>query len=260
MRCDYQNLDNGDVRRYWSHGRVWVRRAGEWYRKRCGTLRIEWCSPPHSCAYGVTIGGGDAGCDLGAHLSVPWLVTAYVTLEDAFATCPFDRTVDKGHDRCFDFYFHNWALWYHIGVGSFASWSRDYPWCRWWRQGSIHFDDLLLGKQRHTLEILKENIPLQIPMPEGVYQATAKIERRTWKRPRWFAFSRVSVDVTIPKGIPFAGKGENSWDCGDDGLFGYGAEGTDLDNAIAHGVKSVLQSRRRHGMPSSGAIADALKS
>lgn len=258
MKVDYQNLDEGATRRYWSHGRIWLRRRGEGWNRRCDTLHLEWCAPHATCRYGVTFGGGDAGRDLGCSFSIPWLITFYVTLDNVFPMYAFGTDFDRGHDRVIEIYFSDWAVWYHVWVGSMASWSRDYPWCRWWRQGSLHFANLL-GKQRHTLEVLKEGIPLAIPMPEGVYHAVATIERRTWKRRCWFARQRTYVDVKVPKGIPFAGKGENSWDCGDDGLFGYGVEGTSLEKAIAHGVEVVLTNRRRYGAPSPQAIVKALK-
>jgi hypothetical protein len=181
-----------------------------------------------------------------------------VTIENAFAKAPFDMyDFDRGHDRRIEVYFFQWAIWYSVWVGSFASWSRSYPWCRWWRQGNINILDLLGGKWTHTHEVLQSDIPIIIPMPEGSYKAVASFERRTWKRPRWFATTRLYTDVKVPKGIPFAGKGENSWDCGDDGLFGYGVEGHDIPKAIAHGVESVLKSRKRYGMPSPKAIAEA---
>ena len=104
----------------------------------------------------------------------------------------------------------------------------------------------------------KADIPVVIPMPEGIYHGTAKIELATWKRPLWFAKTQISTSIDCPKGIPFAGKGENSWDCGDDGLFGWGAEGDVVEHAIAHGVEIVLTNRRRYGMPSDHAIQDAL--
>jgi hypothetical protein len=259
MRRDYQNLQDADhPGRYWSHGRVWLRRSGDWYDRRFGTLRIEWTVPCGHCGWSITLGGGDSGRNLGFTFAIPWLLTLHVTLEDVFPMYAFGTNVDRGHDRQIGFYFFKNAVWYHIWVGTMASWSRDYPWCRWWRQGSFHFANLL-GRQTHRLETLKRDIPLEIPMPEGVYHAVAKIERRTWKRPLWFATTRTFVDVTVPKGIPFQGKGENSCDCGDDGLFGYGVEGTSLEHAIAHGVESVLTSRRRYGKPSPAAIEAALR-
>lgn len=255
VRFDYQNLNDGERKRYWSYGRCWLRRKCEW-GARFSALRIEWHAP-RGAHWGITLGAGDGGRDLQVTFSVPFLLTLYITVEDVFKLYAFGTEFDRGHDRQIGFYFFENAFWYHIWVGTMASWSRDYPWCRWWRQGSFHFASLL-GKQTHTLEVLREGIPLAIPMPEGVYHATAKIQRRTWKRRFWLAHSRVETQVDVPKGIPFAGKGENSWDCGDDGLFGYGVNSDSLEHAVAHGVESVLISRRRYGLPSQEAITTAL--
>jgi hypothetical protein len=246
MRFHWQNLNDSDPKRYWLYGRAWL-----------GSLGVEWHAPG-GCRWSVTFGGGDAGRNLSVAFSVPFLLTLYVTLGDVFPRQLFEYDFDRGSDRQIGCYFFEWTFHYDIWVGTMASWSRVYPWCQWWRQGSIDFKNLLLGRQKHQLETLKHGIPVVIPMPEGVYHGTAKIERRTWKRPLWFAFSRVSTVIDCPKGIPFAGKGENSWDCGDDGLFGWGSEGRSVEKAIAHGVQSVLESRRRHGMPSQQAINDAV--
>ena len=141
------------------------------------------------------------------------------------------------------------------------------PWSRWgewrtvdpWYVKGLSFDlKRLLGKQRYVTETIKAGIPIEIPFAEGVYKATAKFEICTWKRPLWFAHTRRYTSVDVPKGLPFSGKGENSWDCGDDGLFGYSVEGHDLEKAIAHGVESVLKSRRKYGHASDAAIREAL--
>lgn len=75
-----------------------------------------------------------------------------------------------------------------------------------------------------------------IPMPEGQYHARVKLERDTWKRTRWpwwpFVFHRVSYQFNIPDGIPFSGKGENSWDCGEDGLYGTGVQADNEGEAV----------------------------
>jgi hypothetical protein len=257
MRWDYQDLNDGEPKRYWSHARGWLRRSGEWYQRRCGVLAIEWSVPCGHCGWSVTFGGGDSGQDLGVTFAIPWLLTVHLTLERVFPVYAFGANFDRGHDRQIGFYFHDWAIWYSVWVGTMASWSRDYPWCRWWRQGSLHFARLL-GKQRYTNVVLREHIPVDIPMPEGVYHGTAKVEQATWKRPLWFRKTRVSTWIEVPKGIPFQGKGENSWDCGDDGLFGCGVSGNDVDEAIGHYVASVLHSRRRYGKPSAESIQKAL--
>lgn len=257
MTRNYQNLDDGEIKRYWSHGRVWLRGAGEWCHRRARTLCLEWTIPCGHCGWSITFGDGDSGSDLGVTLAIPWLITVHATLERIFPMYAFGTNFDRGHDRQIGGYFHDWGFWYHIWVGTMASWSRDYPWCRWWRQGHIDFRNLL-GKPRHTCEVLRANIPVAIPMPEGVYHGVAKVECRRWKRPLWFTMTRVSTWIEVPKGIPFQGKGENSWDCGDDGLVGCGVDGNDVDKAIGHYIASVLRSRRRYGHPSEQAIREAL--
>lgn len=151
--------------------------------------------------------------------------------------------------------FHDWTL--RINPWSLSmEWSSSDPW--WVRGLSFNVQDFMLGRTRYRSETLRDGIPLKIPMPEGVYPAVAKIERCTWKRPRWFGRTRTYVSVDVPKGIPFAGKGENSWDCDDDGLFGYSSEGDSLDRAVAKGVESVLSSRRKYGNASAETIAKSL--
>lgn len=255
MTFSYQNLDDGVLKRYWSHGRMWLRRADWTHDRRCSAVRAEWVVPAGRWHWSITVGGGDSGRDAGFCFTIPFLLTLYVTVEDVFAMYAFGSDFDRGHDREIGISVHDRAIWWHFWVGTMASWSRKYPWCRWWRQGSFHFASLL-GKETHRCEALKRDIPLLIPMPEGVYRAVAKIERRTWKRPLWFARVRVSVDVTIPKGIPFQGKGENSWDCGDDGLYGIG--GDSIEGAIRCAQEAVSRSRQRYGPSSSEAIREAL--
>ena len=265
MKMDYQNLSetrrDTAQNRYWSAGRVWLRR-NDWYGKgsRFGSLNIEWTMPCGHCGWSVTFGGGDSGRNLGFCFAVPFLLTLYVTIEGFFAKQLVEWDFDRGQSRKIGCYFHEWAFWYSIWVDDMASWSRSFPWCKWWRQGSIHFDDLILGRTKCERELLSDKIPIAIPMPEGNYAATAQHERMTWKRPRWFAKTRIYTNVDVPNGgIPHAGKGENSWDCGDDGLCGYSVEGKSLAKAIAHGVESVLESRKRYGMPSAAALATATK-
>lgn len=158
-------------------------------------------------------------------------------------------------DRSCGVSIHGWTI-YLKPWEKWGEWNSADPW--WVRGVSFDVADFALGRTKFNREVLRGDIPIKIPMPEGVYSAVARVERCTWKRPRWFAKARVSVNVDIPKGIPFAGKGENSWDCGDDGLFGYGSEGESIEKAIGKGVTSVLESRRRNGHASAAAITEAL--
>jgi hypothetical protein len=86
-------------------------------------------------------------------------------------------------------------------------------------------------------------------MPEGCYAAKMKKTRSVWKRPRlpWNSFDRLDADIRIEGGIPFQGKGENDYDCGDDGLWGTGCTGHNEAHAVAVVVESVLNSRKKYG-------------
>lgn len=155
--------------------------------------------------------------------------------------------------REFSIAIHDWTV--RLSVWSrYNEWRARDPW--WVRGVSLDLKDLIGGKTRYTCEVVAEGLPCTVPMPEGVYAATAKVERRTWKRPRWFRSVDTSVWLEIPKGIPHAGKGENSWDCGDDGLFGIG--GSSVEDAIRRAQESVTRRRQRYGAASDDAIRRAL--
>lgn len=255
MYWHYHN-DNEDGRK-WTSGRVWLNRSN--YERRsgwlkCSALSLEWAMPPSVCGWGVSFGAGDSGRNLMLHGSIPFLVTIYFTIEDVFPMYFFGTDFDRGHDREITVSFYDWSFRYHLWVGSMASWSRDYPWCRWWRQGHFDFGSLLGPWVASHYTERKESVV--IPMPEGIYKGTATVER--WSRGRrfWFKHRTTEVWLDIPKGIPHAGKGENSWDCGDDGLFGIG--GDTVEGAIGNAVALVLRDRRRYGHASEKAVAEAL--
>lgn len=133
-------------------------------------------------------------------------------------------------------------------------WVRPDGWCRsdpWWKHAiRLPIVDWLLGREECTT---RESQPVDVfvPMPEGSYRAVATAVTHVLTR-RWYWPSRrrESVWLGIPGGIPHSGKGENSYDCGDDGLWAIG--GDTIDEAIGNAVASVLRSRRRHGHDSKG--------
>src|SRR5690606_25314615 len=76
----------------------------------------------------------------------------------------------------------------------------------------------------------------------------------TWKRPRWpFAtrIRRVQIDMDKDEQIPVMGKGENSWDCGEDATYGITVAADTIEAGVAKLVESILRSRRRYGTPPS---------
>lgn len=238
-------------------GKYGVRAWWHFGHRGCIHTEISWWS--HWCHLGVS--SDDEGWTL--HAALPpiaiWLVFDWCGLwlpqrlvDLTWETPPRQVWLPEG--RTCDISFSNWTL-QIVPWGKVMEWASKDP---WWVHGvRIDFKNLLLGRERCDASVLQENIPVLVPMPEGVYAAVAKRERRTWKRPRWFASTRDSVWLEIPKGIPHAGKGENSWDCGDDGLFGIG--GDTLEDAIGNAVKSVLRDRKRYGHASDAAVSEALK-
>lgn len=147
---------------------------------------------------------------------------------------------------------HDWTIWL-TPWGRWGEWRKRDPW--WIRGVSLNFQRLVLGQRVYVAEELAL-VPCHVPMPEGNYSAVAKVQRVTRGFARWWKRTGQEVDLSIPKGIPFAGKGENSWDCGDDGLFGIG--GDSIDNAIQRARDAVTERRRRYGHASAEAVREAL--
>lgn len=134
-----------------------------------------------------------------------------------------------------------------------GTWSKGQP---WWRDFGLNVSDIM-GRTRGSMTVLRSGA-VQIPMPEGSYDGTYEIRRYVtehvgrlgWLRDR--VLGRKTHDVVsidVPGGIPVEGKGENSWDCGMDGVFGQSIPGSSVEVAVGALVGSVLKDRRRHGGP-----------
>lgn len=140
--------------------------------------------------------------------------------------------------------FHDWAVWWKVWVDP-DSWESSRP---RWRDGNLHPIDALFGRQGCTRKVIEERDVL-VPMPEKSYPAKAQLIEFTWKRPRSpFSKTMLRVNLDIPGGIPHAGKGENSWDCGDDATFGLTTgECRTIAEGVGKLVGSCLETRVRYG-------------
>jgi hypothetical protein len=165
----------------------------------------------------------------------------------------FRRRLIKDGDyytRVFQIAWHDGTLWSSIWEKS-GHWSSSDP---WWMHGNFNPKNFLLGRNKYSSEVVEEKRTV-IPMPEGSYPATVKLERCTWKRPRWpRPLYRYSTEITPDQFIPVPGKGENSYDCGDDGVWSQtgpasGPESEWTTEAVAGIVKSALRSRERYAGP-----------
>lgn len=176
------------------------------------------------------------------HVALPLLGQVFLS----FRGDPIPE-LEKGHEFEVRLEPPNVSLTLH-GNGS-GDWRRSDP---WWKRGlRVDLLDLFLGRE----ENFSKSRPLgwvDVPMTEGVYRA--KVYRVTYSsfRPLWpfvsrhtlYDFKRFVGPSKGSKSIPYPGKGESSWNCGMDGVFGcsFPADGS-LQDAIGKVVASVLETR-----------------
>lgn len=134
-----------------------------------------------------------------------------------------------------------------------SHWKRSDP---WWRSFSFGHHDLF-GRTEHVSEEIDTAAP-RLQLPEGFYEATATLERATWRHVRWPGTwldrwrgvqTLTSWKLDVPSGIPVEGKGENSYDCGMDGKYGISGNFPTVADACDAMVAAVLRDRGRYGGP-----------
>lgn len=101
----------------------------------------------------------------------------------------------------------------HLTLRIFSDNDRTHGW--YW---SVFLKDAVLGRETYTttaLTTFKETVR----MPEGAYDANVKVSKVT--RTRRFTGTKRSLrfSVEVEEGVPMAGKGENSYDCGEDATY-----------------------------------------
>lgn len=83
------------------------------------------------------------------------------------------------------------------------------------------------------------------------YKAHWKLDELSRTRQRWpWRYGRsIASWIDVKEPPRFAGKGENSWDCGDDAIYGMGSSERTCAGAVGEYIKAVLKNRERYGMP-----------
>lgn len=131
------------------------------------------------------------------------------------------------------------------------SWTRGQPW--WWHQ-SFEWRALFFGRD-HVETIEVDSGVCVVPMPEANYPAEwqrTRYEHHNTKRLGRLRDSVLGIRthelVTVEPGkpVPVPGKGENSWDCGDDAIHALSAPGS-VEEVIGHLVADALRTRKRYG-------------
>lgn len=234
MRFHWQNLNerrrgaDGDT----PTGTPWHGRA--WLHFEHHEAHAEWVIGSVATHLGVKF--GDEGILFSFALP---LLSLYVGLNGP----RFWRDYRKGQKEI-RLSVHDWALWWNFWTDPY-SWRSSTP---RYRNGSFHVLDFLLGKHRHSERDLAWRW-VSVPMPERSYYGAARLFESTWRRPRWFPKRLVRVEIKMLDGerVPHPGKGENSWDCGEDGTYGITCAAGTIDAGVGELVKSTLEQRSRYG-------------
>lgn len=217
------------MRKFWYFGKNHEHSVELELGKRRGTFALE-----------LQVGGGDGDVFM-FHIALPFLLNLFFVLKSWGLSRKFN--LPDSWPRTTGFYITPELMVAQI-------WNDDSVWRKGKsRHWSISPGQLLLGQQKFTRETLWEGIA-SVPMPEGEYEATVKHKRMTWTRKR-FPFlrkTRTGWDFEFGDyGIPVPGKGENSWDLGEDAIYGISVSGDTLDDAIERVRESAFTSRDRYG-------------
>jgi hypothetical protein len=256
-----QNLNEdraGNVKGWPYHGRCWMHLASQ--SKRSKTFRFSWNLWTHFC--GVSLGTDSEEGGLSFFVGLPpvafWVgvpVPAQKLLQNDFWARWNEKTGGyKGSHRytsfrVFDVRVHDQTL--HWSFLKFDwGWSRQMP---KWMDGHFGLRDIkqaLLGKEKYEEHVYQER-DIVVTMPEGEYKGKAKQFDGVWFHERFdFIEKRVPrVSIELVEAIPFSGKGENSWDCGEDGTTGITCFARTIEEGIGQLVGSVLETRKKRGDP-----------
>lgn len=203
------------------------------------------------CSVGLHVGNDEHA--IGLNLCVPYVLGTFVNIhsrtlyklasraaklwpsapnEGNYVTRSVELSVHGGAIR--------WSVW-----SPRDSWSSQTP---KWREGSWH----PLGHHQRQSETELERREVTVLMPERAYKGTAVLSRTTWgfeRLPRMFDGQGHTVKIDMHEGeaIPHPGKGENSWDCGEDATFGTSGPARSIEEAVGKLQGSVMERRRKYG-------------
>lgn len=123
--------------------------------------------------------------------------------------------------------------------------------------------DRLLGKIEIEQTPIRTYEDLELALPEGVYHGKVVFTRERIFRRHWRTYhDDLNGEWRSEEWLPFPGKGENSWDCGDDGIKEHSTtlrrivhdeslcvDSEDVTRVIASTIAYVLRQRGRYGGP-----------
>lgn len=219
----WSNLNNGG--KAWRVGRAWLRVL----RK---DIEIEWSHFKRtSGALQLSVNGIEHRVLL--NVAVPRLFSYWFVVRGANI---------YGDERELSLRFFDGGAWWILWLNP-----NEWTCTDGWRRGCFHPVDFLLGRQRHSSQIVRTG-NTDVDILESIYLATYTETMDTWKRPRWprkLTARRFHIDMVEP--IPMPGKGENSWDQDDDALYSIVVSCEQLSTAVEYIRDSVYKRRLRYG-------------
>jgi hypothetical protein len=221
-------------------GRAWF----YWYvratDRRPLKIEVDWAFGRRVWSSGGSYSRKNSGT-IALHASLRPVASVYLIVKHVWP-----RRVDQP-SRTYSLSIVDGTLHWDFGKpGSDDEWHRDDP-LNWMRGCRFLLDDIF-GRDVCTTENVGPPVQALACFPEGRYTLTLQRQVWTWTRPRWpWPYVRRSVDITLERPPEFQGKGENSYDCGPDAIYGMSSDGHGYEDAVAAYVKAVLRERAKRG-------------
>ncbi len=243
----WQNLNerkNGTTGSLWRYGRCWLRRPYEQSKKH-RSINLEWSFFGSYRWIGAEFGlfGGDSDRDIKFAVGLGF-ASVYLTFEHFLPKQYAYPRHSWEHETGISFFEDLFQIKLHYAGDDCHS-------CKGWKgwHKAWFLSDVFLGRARWDVQQIGAPFTTELVMTEGHHWVQIALEETTYTRPRWFKRSQRSWNITIEKGIPVPGKGENSWDCDDDAIFGLScpATTTDPQEALNALRASVERTRQRYG-------------
>lgn len=250
MHFHWQNLnddENGNPRGFPWSGRAHIRPGDGDVRP---AARVEWALGGHHLGLSLRFDPDDVEVQL--FVGLP-RANFWLSLAETRTSSTANLWKRLKSEREVGFSIHDGALWVSVWENR-NNWSSRDP---WWMHFTIRPANVL-GKQTFSQRVIEER-EVEIPMPEGTYKAKAMLVERERGRSRW-PWKRRSRGARFDlreKPIPFSGKGENDYDCGEDGLYGMSCPAESISDGIGKVVASCLETRARRGDPARWPVAPA---
>jgi hypothetical protein len=243
-------------------------RAGRFFlyaAKSTQRLKLEWSFLPRLNWFEVTVRVGGEDAQIGVCLILPVLALLSVSVSVPQRWLSWWMVEDRVFGAKFGYVGSIARL--YLG---YAQWAEECGMTDYYRQQRprkhsdlqlwpgleivIRFPPLLrwIFGAAKTVKSVVATKPVAFEMDGRRHEGTWTLERFETRRARWpWAYGvRESSWIEMPNPPQFAGKGENSWDCGDDGIYGAGSREVTAAGALGDYVKAVLRNRERYGMPS----------